>query len=184
MYCQALDEYLYFCACMIRVGKIVATHGLAGDLLLTHNTGSKKWLKNGDALFVAVRKGSYIPHFVASIKGATIDDIIVHLEDIDMVEAAKKLVGKEVYLDQQVLEQSGVEDSPLLWVGFELIDENEGSIGVVKDVFQTSAQWIASVMHKGNEVLIPLVKPVLQKADMKAKRLLVSLPDGLLDVYA
>ena len=32
---------------MIRIGKIVATHGLTGSLIMTHVAGDKNWLKKG-----------------------------------------------------------------------------------------------------------------------------------------
>ena len=169
---------------MIRVGKIVATHGLSGDVIMTHITGKKNWLKKGDPLFVALRKDSHIPYFVAAIKNAAKDELVVLLEDIDSVESAKKLVGKEVFIEQMVLEKSGVEDSPLLWIGYTLTDKEVGVIGIVKDVFQTANQWLAEVDYKGNEVLIPLINPVLVKVDVKTKTVHVDLPNGLLEVYS
>src|SRR5689334_4249272 len=97
---------------MIRCGKIVATHGLGGDVVLTHITGKKGWLKVGDVLFIALRKDSYIPHFVSGIKSTTEREIILHLEETESVEAARKLVGKEAFVTEEVLAK-GVEDSPL-----------------------------------------------------------------------
>lgn len=168
---------------MIRVGKIVATHGLSGDVIMTHVTGKKNWLKKGDVLFVAIRKDSHIPHFVAQVKSIAADELIVRLEDTEAVEVAKKLIGKEVFINEDVLVKSGVEDSPLLWIGFLLKDEAAGEIGVIRDVFQTANQWLAEVPYNGNEVLIPLVTPILQRVDINAKCVFVSLPEGLLEVY-
>lgn len=168
---------------MIRVGKIVATHGVSGDVIMTHITGKKNWLKKGDPIFVALRKDSHIPYFVTTVRSAAADELILHLEDTDSVEAAKKLVGKETFIHEDVLAKSGAEDSPLLWIGFTLIDAAAGEIGVIRDVFQTAVQWLAEVDYKGNEVLVPLVDPVLQKVDVKARQVRVALPDGLLEVY-
>lgn len=169
---------------MIRVGKIVATHGLSGDVIMTHVTGKKNWLKKGDVLFVAIRKESHIPYFVAQVKNAAADELIIRLEETDTVENAKKLVGKEVFIQEEILVKSGVEDSPLLWIGFLLKDETAGDIGEIRDVFQTANQWLAEVPYKGNEVLVPLVAPILQKVDIKNKYVFVQLPEGLLEVYS
>jgi len=168
---------------MIRCGKIVATHGLAGDVILTHVTGKKGWLKPGDVLFIALRKDSYIPHFISGIKSATEREIILHLEDTDAVEVAKKLVGKEVFVVEEVLAK-GVEDSPLLWIGFEVIDESAGSLGPIEDIYQTAQQWLAQVRVNGKEALLPLIEQTLKRVDIKKKQVFVNMPDGLLEVYA
>lgn len=167
---------------MIRIGKIVATHGLSGDVIITHLGGNKPWLKPGDALFVALRKDSHIPFFVSSVKSAVPDELIIHFEDTDTIEAAKKLVSRELFVVEENLVKIGA-DSPLLWIGFEMVDKAEGKIGVIKDVYQTRNQWLAEVDYKGTEVLVPLVSPVLDKVDVRAKTVYTELPDGLLDVY-
>jgi 16S rRNA processing protein RimM len=168
---------------MIRVGKLVATHGLAGDLILTHVTGKKGWLKPGDTLFVALRRESYIPHFVSRIKSATEEEVILHFEETDAVEAARKLVGKEVFVEEAILAKSG-QDSPLLWIGFEAIDEAAGSLGPIEDIYQTAQQWLATVRINGKEALLPLIEQTLKSIDIKKKQVHLSIPDGLLDVYA
>ena len=150
---------------------------------MTHVTGNKSWLKKGDVLFVSLRRDSNIPFFVSHIKSATKEEIILHLEDTDSVEAAKKLVGREVMVKDDVLVNVGATDSPLLWIGFEVQDANHGLIGVIGDVFQTPTQWLAEVQHKGKEVLIPLIEPMLKSVDVAKKVVKVELPEGLLEVY-
>lgn len=168
---------------MIRIGKIVATHGLGGDVIITHLAGKKAWLKAGDSIFVALRKDSYIPFFVSSVKSVLPDELIIRFEDTDTVEAAKKLISKELFVEEDILAKSGA-DSPLLWIGFQMIDATAGEIGLIKDVYQTRNQWLAEVNYKGAEVLVPLIAPILQKSDVKAKKVFVALPDGLLEVYS
>lgn len=167
---------------MIRVGKIVATHGLAGDVIVTHVTGRKSWLKAGDVLFVAVRKDSFIPHFVARIKSATDEELVLHFEDTESVEVARKLIGKECFVEEAVLAETG-SDSPLLWIGFEAVDKNAGSLGPIVDIYQTAQQWLATVKYNGNEALLPLIEQTLRRVDMKKKQVHLELPDGLLDIY-
>jgi 16S rRNA processing protein RimM len=168
---------------MLRIGKLVATHGVGGDLILTHITGRQGWLKAGDVLFVALRKGSRIPHFVSKIKNEQEGEMVLHLEDTDTPEAAKLLVGKEVFANEEVLATAGA-DSPLLWIGFEAIDENAGSLGPVEDIYQTAQQWLATVRVNGKEALLPLIEQTLKSVDLKGRRLYLSIPEGLLDVYA
>lgn len=167
---------------MIRVGKIVATHGLQGALIMTHIVGTSKWLKKDGVLFVELHRESYIPHFVASVKAVNEEEFVITLEDVNTVEAAKKLVAKQVYVEEAVIAEFAKE-SPLSWIGFKLVDEAHGDLGPIEDVMQTSAQWLARITYKGAEALIPLVDQTIQKIDINTKTLYVDLPEGLLQVY-
>lgn len=167
---------------MIRVGKIVATHGLQGALIMTHIVGTPKWLKKEGVLFVELHRESYIPFFVASVKVVNDEEFVITLEDVNTVEAAKKLVTKQVHVEEAVIAEFAKE-SPLSWIGFKLVDESQGDLGPIEDVMQTSAQWLARITYKGVEALIPLVDQTIQKIDINTKTLYVDLPEGLLEVY-
>ncbi len=167
---------------MIRIGKIVATHGLNGSLILTHIVGNSKWMKKDQVLMVEMQKGSFIPYFVAQCKAANDEEYIINIEDINKVESAKRLVTKHVYVEESVL--SGYEkQSPLLWIGFNLIDKKDGEIGTIEDVLQTGNQWLAKLTYKEKEILVPLIEQTIDKLDIKTKTIHMTLPEGLLEVY-
>lgn len=170
-------------AVMLRVGKIVATHGLSGDIVMTHITGKKSWLKAGDVVFVALQKDSYIPHFVKRIKATNDKEITLQFEEMETVEAARKLVSREVYVKEEML-LGAASDSPLLWIGFEAIDAQKGSLGLIKDMYKTAQQWLATVEVNGKEALLPIVDQTLGKVDLKKKQVFLNLPDGLLEIYS
>ena len=167
---------------MIRIGKIVATHGLTGSLILTHVVGSSDWLKKGHVLLLEMKKGSFIPYFVSQFKQNNNKEYIINIEDIDKVELAKKLITKQVYVDESIL-SAYAKENPLLWIDFKIIDAQNGDLGNISDVTNTGFQWIANVIYKNKEVLIPLTDQVIEQVDVKAKTIKVKLPDGLLDIY-
>lgn len=174
---------MYLCRIMIRIGKIVAAHGLNGAVVMTHLGTDSKWLKKGDALMLEMQKGSYIPYFVAQCKPNGRDEFLLNLEDVDSQQAAKKLVSKQVYVDESLL-AAQVYQSPLLWIGFTVKDKHYGSIGALQDVMQAGSQWIGKVLFKNNEALIPLVDATIQGIDIKNKILQTDLPEGLLEIYS
>jgi len=167
---------------MIRIGKIVATHGIGGAMILTHVVGNAKWLKKGNAIHVEMQKGSYIPYFISNIKGNNNEEYVIHVEDIDKIEQAKKLITKQVYVDESLL-ASYARQSPLLWIGFNVVDKNDGDLGNIEDVLQTGKQWLAKLTYKNKEVLIPLIEQTIDNLNIKTKTIEMTLPDGLLSVY-
>ena len=50
----------------LSIGKIVAVHGLKGELLLKHELGKKTSLKGLQAVFIEDKKDSFIPWFIES----------------------------------------------------------------------------------------------------------------------
>lgn len=167
---------------MLRVGKIVAAHGLQGAVVLKQIIDNTGWLNAGDVLFIELKRESFIPHFVEKAKPANETEYIINLDEVDDTEKAKKLVGKTVYVKEEILEKAKV-DSPLMYIGFNLVDKTKGGIGTIEDVLLMGKQWIARLTIDGKEVLIPLVEDMILDVNYKNKFLRMDLPDGLLEIY-
>lgn len=167
---------------MVRIGKIVATHGLQGSLILSHIVNKENWLKKDDVLFIELHKESFIPYFVEQGKSANHEEYIIQLEDVTTVELAKKLIGKHVYVKEDILEKAQ-SDSPLLWIGFNLVDKERGGLGEIEDVMQAGAQWLGKLTIEGKEVLIPLVKEMILQVNTRNKFIRMDLPEGLVEMY-
>lgn len=166
---------------MIRIGKIVATHGLQGTLIMTHIAGKSNWLQQDQVLFVAMQKDSHIPYYVTKCKAHNDEEYHIQLDDVNTIEAAKKMVGKQVYVKAEILGAAKI-DSPLLWIGFSVVDEEKGSLGTLIDIAQTGHQWVGTIDYQGKEVLLPMVAPLLLEVNLRNKFIRMSLPEGLLDL--
>lgn len=167
---------------MIRIGKIVASHGLQGSVILSHIIGNSDWLKKEMPLFIELNKESYIPFFTDEFRATNDEEYILNLEEVINVEQAKKLIGKNVYAQEDLIAEKAA-DSPLLWIGFEVTDRKYGRLGKIEDVMLTANQWLAQLTYKDSEVLFPLIEQTIQGIDLKKKKMQVNLPEGLLEVY-
>ncbi len=167
---------------MLRIGKIVATHGLDGTVVMTHIIGHSDWLKKEDILFLELNKDSYIPFFLTKVKATGNDEYLLNFEDTATVESARRLVSKHVYVKEDVLTKHA-QDSPLLWIGFKVMDKEHGELGVIEDIMEAPTQWLAKLTYKNKEVLLPLVEQTIQQVDLEKKTIKMNLPEGLLEVY-
>jgi 16S rRNA processing protein RimM len=68
-------------------------------------------------------------------------------------------------------------------IGFTIIDQVHGKLGIIEDVFETTGQDLIAMTYKEKEVLIPIVEQIILKVNKKSKSLEVRLPDGLLELY-
>lgn len=166
---------------LIRVGKIVATHRLAGQVVFVHIVGVRDWLQVGQPLFLELNPRSFIPFYVSAAKVQSEQEYLVLLEDVATVEDARKLVGKSVYVNADSI-ATEASNTPLLWIGYSIVDKTLGSVGVIEDIFQTGHQWLAKVTHNEREVLIPLIDSMILQLNTRNRFIRMDLPSGLLDL--
>ena len=164
------------------IGKIVASHGLTGEIVLQHALGKKTDLKGLQTLFIEDKKDSFLPYFVESTSMKNQQEVFVKLEGIGSKESARKLNQKEVWILKSDFDKYAAKSSPISLLGFMMVNEGE-KIGEVIEVIEQHMQVLCKIMYKDNEALIPLHQESLLKIDQKKKEVHVLLPEGLLDLY-
>ena len=102
--------------------------------------------------------------------------------DIDTIEQADKLVGKELLIEASRVDgvHSEADDS---LIGFTVTDHEKGAIGSVSGIMETAQHPILEVEFEGKTILIPWVKEIVKKIDVGARSIEVEAPDGLIDLY-
>ena len=68
-------------------------------------------------------------------------------------------------------------------IGFAMIDSVHGDIGIIQSVNDTTAQALFEVEKDGAQLLIPISDDIITKVDRENKRILVTTPEGLVDLY-
>jgi 16S rRNA processing protein RimM len=164
------------------IGKIVASHGLTGEVVLEHALGKKTDLKGLQTIFIEERKDSFLPYFVESTTAKNKDEVYIKLEGFNTKESARRLNQKEVWLQKADFDKYAAKSSPISLLGFMMINEGE-EIGEIIEVIEQPLQVLCKIMYRGNEALIPIHKESLEKIDKKKKQVFVNLPEGLLDIY-
>ena len=165
-----------------KIGKLVAVHGLTGELLLKHELGKKTSLKGLQAIFIEEKKNSFFPWFIETTKIKSEQEIYLKLEGINSKEAAMKLTQKEIWVPEIDFKKFAAKTAPASLLGYTIINNNE-SLGEILELIEQPHQLLCRLEIKGKEVLIPLHEQTLQKINHKKKEVLVELPDGLLEIY-
>ena len=166
----------------LRLGKLVAAHGLKGELVLKHHLGKKSSLKGLQAIFIEEKKNSFLPWFIQSTRIKNDQEIYLKLEGVDIREAALKLTPKDVWVAESEFKRLAAKSSPVNLLGYSVINEKK-ILGEILEVIEQPHQLICKLDIKGKEVLIPLNDDTLKKIDHKKKEVTVDLPEGLLEIY-
>lgn len=164
------------------IGKIVGSHGLAGEVVLEHALGKKSDLKGLQTIFIEERKDSLIPYFIETGKVKNETETYLKLEGINTKESARRINQRSVWLLQADFEKHVGKASAISMLTYKMINEGE-HIGDVIEVIEQPMQVLCKIIYKGNEALIPIHQDTLVKIDQKKKEVHVSLPEGLLELY-
>lgn len=165
-----------------KIGKLAATFGLDGQLILEHNLGKKTSLKGLEHIFIEETNDSFLPYFIELSKIKNNKEVYVKLETVSTKESAKLLVKKEVWLRETDFKKFSASAAPISLLGFMIMNENE-ELGEVCEVIEQPHQVLCKIILNGKEALIPVHEDSLDKVDKKNRKLYVNLPDGLLEIY-
>ena len=110
--------------------------------------------------------------------------VILKLSGIDDRNAAEAQKEKYLYITEDQLPQLPEDEYYIRdLVGMDVVSEEGEKYGVLSDVLQNTAQDVYEVKREnGKALLIPGVKEFILDVNMEEKKIIVRLPDGLLDI--
>lgn len=165
-----------------KIGKLVATYRLQGEIILLHSLGKKTSLKGLETIFIEEKKDSFIPYFIESAKIKSDTETYVKFEGIGTKEQAHKLIQKEIWLLEDDFKKFAASSAPISLLGYNIINEEE-DLGEILEVIEQPHQVLCKILLNGKEALIPVNEEFLDKIDKKNLKIYVTLPDGLLEIY-
>ena len=163
------------------IGQITRTHGLKGELSFTTNSTI---LDDVEVPFIILEpEGLLVPFYLENVRMKNETTGLLKLERVNSDEQAREFVGHTIYLPNMFLdEMENDEFETDYFVGFEIIDEEKGSIGKVLAVDQSTANALFVVQTDSDEVLIPIADEYMIDIDHEKKVIRLKLPEGLLEL--
>ncbi len=197
---MSVENTKYIC-----VGKIVNTHGLKGEVKIYPYLNPKEDFDCIKSLIVDYKadidvRSSRINDNTLSVKalsdkrleesGHKLDIIstryqknmvLARFDGLNRIEDVEGFKNHLVYvLKDEIAEDDGFFYSDI--IGFDVVDERLGKIGVISDVTQGAAQDIFSVeKDDGKSFMIPSVKEFIKDIDIDGRKIVVALIDGMME---
>ena len=164
------------------LGTVVAKYSFKGEVLIKLDTDDPEAYLSLQS-FLVEDDSRLIPYFTTKVQLHKTQLLRVSIEDISSEHEANILIGKSVYLPLDQLPK--LADDQFYYheiIGFEVIDSQQGSIGIITGVNDRSSQVLLEVEYNYRQILIPLVDELIQQLDKQKKQLYLSIPEGLLDL--
>ena len=165
------------------LGKIAKKFSFKGEVLIYLDTDEPELYENLESVFVEHNK-HLVPFFIETSSLHKNDFLRVRFEDVNNEEEADALVGNAVYLPLTMLPKlSGNKFYFHEVIGFEIEDQRLGVFGKIAAVNDTTAQPLFEVLNGAVEILIPMIDHFLVKIDRENKKVIMNLPEGLVEMY-
>lgn len=166
------------------VGRVVKPHGIRGELVVdVHTDSPEERFAPGAVLGTRTRDGKSGTITIAAVRPHT-GRLLVTFEGVAGRDAAEAIRGLLLLVDAAEIAPS---DDPEEFYdheleGLEVVDVRGARVGVVAEVLHTAASELLAVRRDdGSEALVPFVTAIVPTVDVKAGRVVIDPPEGLLD---
>ena len=167
----------------LKVGKIVNTHSLKGEVKVISSTdfeeqrfekGTELLITRGNQVVKEVTVESYRTHK---------NNLLVKFVGIDSIGEAEKLKNLQIKIDSDNIGE--LEENEFYFheiIGCEVFDENGKSLGEISEILTPGANdvWVIKSQN-GKEILIPYIEDVVKKIDVENKKIDIEVMEGLID---
>ena len=166
---------------LIAIGRVVAVHGLTGEVTVITEHEDPLEIGRYDALHWVGPTGQERTLTIEACRlhrGAA----LVRCRGITDRAAAEDLVGGLLKVGR-----SGLKPLPegshyiIDLIGLTVVTTDGRTIGPVRDVYDNGAHALYGVDYEGREVLIPAVDRFVREIDLAGKRIVIEAVEGLLD---
>lgn len=168
-----MEEYL-------ELGQIVNSYGIKGFLKVVPYTDDNTRFNDLETIYI--EKSNKLQEYVIEEVKYSKNLVLLKLKGIDTIEQAEKF--RNCYLKINRKDAIELEEDTYFLVdliGIEVFTESGESLGNIIDVFPTGSNDVYVVKNEeGKQVLLPAIKDVIKSVDIKNKKMVVNLIEGLL----
>lgn len=166
-----------------KVGKIVNTHGIRGEVRVISTTDfTEERYQVGEKLFLFRDNQDVLPLTIASYRRHKNFDLLSfegypNINDVEVfrdgiLKISEKQMGE---LDEHEYYYHEI-------IGLTVVDEDDKEIGKITEILSPGANDVWVVKRKGKkDALIPYIESVVKEIDLTEGTVHVEIPEGLLD---
>ena len=163
---------------LVPVGRVIKTHGVRGALKVRPYGETMGELGAGEKLFF-MEAGEQQQLTLVSLR-AQKRGWIAQFEEIENFDRAQALTGKEILIDEDRLPPlSEGEYYHFQLIGLSVETKEGKPLGTLSAVFETPGNDVYVVESGEKELLIPAIEDVICEVDLRSRKLIVDLPEGL-----
>ena len=166
------------------IGYIQKPHGIKGEVIVVFEDEFTDTFDSAEHFFVEL-DGGLVPFFISEegLRYRNNESVIIKFDFVDSQEKAKELAGCKLFVSNSDLLEPEYTEIYSSLIGLNVIDKKSGDLGKISRIDDFSGNVVITVAHSQTEILIPLSENIITKIDEKNKKLFLTCPEGLIDIY-
>jgi len=164
----------------VPIGHILHAHGTEGEVLVEPYLNDLAYYARLRSVVVASVDGRARSIQLLRVRQAA-DRLLMQIDGVSSVEAARALVGQECFVDRTELPPAG--EGEFYWFdleGLTVVTEEGECLGRVEEFFPTGSNAVLVVRNEAQETLVPFIKDVIVSVDYARGTLRIRAIPGLL----
>ena len=165
---------------LIAYGKILKPHGLKGEVKVLPYSGETENFKFFRSIYIPLEKNKPQEYVILGKKFQK-NQIIVKMQNVDSIEDAELLRGKEIFIDKAELPST--EEDEYYWfelIGLKVYSQDNGLVGKVDSIIDSTAQPILVIKNNSKEYMVPLIDNFVKKIDLDNSKIVIEPIEGLI----
>ncbi len=167
---------------LLVIGRVTKPHGIRGEVRVKPFTESVGTICG--LVQVYIRRSGREEKMIRIVEARTHKNVVLlKFEGIIDRQGAEDLAGAEILARREWLPD--LEEDEYYWadlIGLDVFDEQDRNLGKAVYIISAGADDIVVLEKNGREILIPFREEIILEVDLEGGRLLVSPPEGLLDL--
>ncbi len=165
------------------LGKVAKKFSFKGELLVYLDTDEPELYEDMESVFVEFNN-NLVPFFIEQSSLHKNDFLRVKFEDVNTEAEAEDLLNCPIYLPLTMLPKLvGNKFYFHEVIGFDVEDKRLGVVGQIVSINDSTAQPLFEVLKGDVEILIPMIDLFLVKIDRDNRKVVMDLPEGLIEMY-
>ena len=169
---------------LIKIGQFNKPHGIKGEISATFTNDI---LDESERDFLVCEiDGIFVPFVLEKYRFKSNVTALVKLKGIETDTQAKLFTNMDVFFPKQYIKKNKLSEDITSWdyfIGYTLIDDKSGEVGVIADVDETTINTLFVVERTGErELLIPASEELIMEIDSENKKIWLTVPEGLMDL--
>jgi 16S rRNA processing protein RimM len=164
---------------VVLIARIIGVHGIKGNCKIRSYAESLTVFQPDSIVFVVTSTGQQKPYEISWVKPHA-RAALVSFKRVDTRVQAEALIGSDIFIEKRRLPEP--EEGSYFWfdlIGLDVFGVDQKYLGRLESIIQTGSNDVYVVKNEDTEILIPALEAVVQKIDLKNRRMQVDLPEGL-----
>lgn len=165
----------------ILLGQITKTSGFEGAVSIKLEKSFIENIPELESVFLEI-EGRPVPFFILESEYSGSDILKLTFDGYESVEKVNEFKGCRIFLTTQISVNQKDTDIKQI-AGYSVYDRDNILIGTVTEIVANHGQWLLTILSsEKKKILLPLHEDLLVRIDNKRKRIVMEVPEGLLDL--